>query len=450
MWDAGVVLGGRYRLLRRVGAGGMGVVHEAHDTVLDRKVAVKIFRSDHARHPEADMERFRREGMALARIRHPNVVSVYDTGMHEREPYLVTEFLDGVSLYQLVRMHGALPAPVVRLIGAGMCAALAAAHQGGVLHRDVKPSNVAVTTAGQVVLQDFGIARLIDQSAVTQTDVRLGTPAFMAPESVRGLPPTPATDLYSLGLCLHLTLTGEAPLGESDDIGPIIERAVTEGARPLRGRVVGDPELVELVDELCRLEPADRPQSAVEVLERVGPVPAGSPPALTELVRRCLRAEAVGYVRSLPDDEAMSTDAPEYLDLSVPPWAHGGEAPAAEPAVVPVARTAPEPSLSLSMATLQLVMSNMTPGNAVSRQREAVNLVLRGELREAARLLTTLSQFCLGRLGPDHPTTLASQYWQAVCLARLGASGEALALFSRVSERAGLGRDEGEGTDVRG
>ena len=446
MSDAGIVVGGRYRLLRRVGAGGMGVVHEAHDTVLDRKVAVKIFRSDHARHPEADMERFRREGMALARIRHPNVVGVYDTGMHEREPYLVTEFLDGVSLYQLVRMHGGLPAPVVRLIGAGMCAALAAAHQGGVLHRDVKPSNVAITTVGQVVLQDFGIARLIDQSAVTQANVRLGTPAFMAPESVRGLSPTPATDLYSLGLCLHLALTGEAPLGESDDIGPIIERAVTEGARPLRGRVVGDPELAELVDELCRLEPADRPQSAVEVLERLGPVPAGSPPALTELVRRCLRAEAVGYVRSLPDDEATSLDAPEYLDL----WAQGDAAAAVEPAVVPVARTVPEEALSLSMATLQLVMSNMTPENAVSRQREAVNLVLRGELREAARLLTTLSQFCLGRLGPDHPTTLASQYWQAVCLARLGASGEALALFSRVSERAGPGRDEGEGTDVRG
>ncbi|MDT0319894.1 serine/threonine-protein kinase [Streptomyces millisiae] len=446
MSDAGIVVGGRYRLLRRVGAGGMGVVHEAHDTVLDRKVAVKVFRSDHARHPEADMERFRREGMALARIRHPNVVGVYDTGMHEREPYLVTEFLDGVSLYQLVRMHGGLPAPVVRLIGAGMCAALAAAHQGGVLHRDVKPSNVAITTVGQVVLQDFGIARLIDQSAVTQANVRLGTPAFMAPESVRGLSPTPATDLYSLGLCLHLALTGEAPLGESDDIGPIIERAVTEGARPLRGRVVGDPELAELVDELCRLEPADRPQSAVEVLERLGPVPAGSPPALTELVRRCLRAEAVGYVRSLPDDEATSLDAPEYLDL----WAQGDAAAAVEPAVVPVARTVPEEALSLSMATLQLVMSNMTPENAVSRQREAVNLVLRGELREAARLLTTLSQFCLGRLGPDHPTTLASQYWQAVCLARLGASGEALALFSRVSERAGPGRDEGEGTDVRG
>ncbi|TDC06424.1 serine/threonine protein kinase, partial [Streptomyces sp. 8K308] len=507
-----------YRLLRRVGAGSTGVVWEAHDTALDRRVAVKILRGDSSRDPEIETVRFRREVIALVRTRHPNVVSVYDTGVHEREPYLVTEFLDGVSLHELVGRHGALASPAVRLIAVGVCEALAAVHAAGVLHRDVKPSNVSITTTGRVVLQDFGIARLIDQSAVTQANVRLGTPAFMAPESIQGMAPSPATDLYSLGLCLHLTLTGEAPLGDSDDIGPIIMRAVSVGARPLRGRGLGDPELIKLVDELCGLEPADRPQSAVEVLDRLGgPAPAGSPSVLAELVRRCLREEAVGHLRSVPE-ESTTLEVPEYLDMDAPvtgaspgpaapgPAAVGGmvrSAPGsgagaggggmggarglsgpmeppelharprdAEPDMAAVAflprpprevpdaalpagdevfaPAPPEPSLSLSMATLQLVMSNMTPGNAISRQREAVGLVLRGELREAARLLTTLSQFCLARFGPDHPTTLASQYWQAVCLARLGANGEALALFSRVSEHAGPWRDEGEGTDVRG
>ncbi|GAB2913711.1 serine/threonine-protein kinase [Streptomyces mayteni] len=439
-------LGGRYRLLRRIGGGAMGVVYEAHDAVLDRRVAVKVLRLGHFGEPEDRLARFEREVKALARIRHPNVVRVYDSGMHEHEPYLVMEFLDGVSLYRLVRRRGALETSAVRMIAAGLCAALAAAHEARVLHRDVKPSNVTITAAGQVVLQDFGIARLVDQSVVTQANVRMGTPAFMAPESIRGAAPSPATDLYSLGLCLHLTLTGEPPLGDSDDIGPIIERAVTDGVSPLRDRGLGDPELVRLVDELCRKEPADRPQSASEVLGRLGPIAPDAGERLTELVREFVRDDALGRFRSVPRD-TVEPQVPEELDGAVPgPPAGGAWATVGAPPGV----FSPEPAVSLSMATLQLVMANMTPGTAVSRQREAVNLVLRGELPEAARLLASVTSFCQAHLGPDHPSTLVSQYWHAVCLARLGARKEALALFSRVNERAGPGETEREETDVRG
>ncbi|WP_066956021.1 serine/threonine-protein kinase [Streptomyces lushanensis] len=437
------LIGGRYRLLRTIGAGGMGVVHEAQDTELDRRVAIKILSAAGAPPDTLDTkemaERFRREARALARITGPHTAALHDFGVLDGAPYLVMEFLDGVDMQTLVARQGRLPEATVIAVSAGVCAGLAAAHAAGVLHRDVKPTNVRITLQGRVVLQDFGLARLIEDTAITRVGALIGTPRYMAPEVMRGERPGPAGDLYGLGLCMYLMLTGEPPLDDAEDVGTIVERAIDEGTPRLTGsRHLVSSGLAELVDFLSAREPSLRPagaDAALAVLQSVQTSP-GAVRALGDMVRGCIRDGAVEYVHH---SSAVETSYPEYFDTG---FVRGfpGQRPDHE---LSLPRSLPLP-LSLSDMTRQTVLGSMTAENALSRQREAVNLVLRGQLQDAVRVFTSVVQVCTTTLGADHPTTLTSQYWQAVCLARLGASGEALALFSRVSahvEQEQQGRD---------
>lgn len=417
----GELIDGRYRLSRMIGAGGMGVVHEAHDTVLDRKVAIKILSVTAASLNTEEMsERFRREARALARITGPHTAALYDFGVLDGAPYLVMEFLDGVDMQTLVARQGRLPDAMVVAISAGVCSGLAAAHAAGVLHRDVKPTNVRITAQGRVVLQDFGLARLIEDTAITKVGALIGTPRYMAPEVIRGERPGPASDLYGLGLCMYLMLTGEPPLDEVEDVGAVVERAIDEGTPRLTGsqhKVTS--QLAELVDSLSAREPSMRPKDADATLAVLlsAQAPPGGTRSLGEMVQKCIRDGVVEYVHN---PSGAETSYPEYLD--------GGFFRG-----IPGQRSDHEELLSLSDMTRQTVLGSMTAENALSRQREAVNLVLRGRLPEAVRVFTSVVQVCTAILGADHPTTLTGQYWQAVCLARLGASGEALALFSGVS-----------------
>ncbi|MFH8367088.1 serine/threonine-protein kinase [Streptomyces sp. NPDC018031] len=435
MSDRDALLGGRYRLLRRIGLGGMGVVHEAADSALDRRVAVKIL-SMAAEADEAGqrLERFRRETQALARIRHPNVVAVYDSGVHPAgPPFLVMELLDGVELQRLVEKYGPLEPDVVSWIASGMSSALAAAHAAGVLHRDVKPSNVRITRSGRVVLQDFGLARLVEESAITHIGFLVGTPRYMAPEVIRGEPPGPRSDLYGLGLCMYLMLTGESPRGGLEDVGALVERAIDHEVPQLYGNQLAGSRripdrLAYLVDVLCAADPQARPENAAE-LQTTLAASTDMAARVAELVQGCVRDQALGLLDGIaaagpPAEE----DLPEYLEPEARPAAAGHPAP-----------------LSLSDATRRMVMGSMTVDSAASRLREAVNLVQRGELQEAVRVLSAVSRVCASALGDAHPTTLASRYWQAVCLARLGAGGEALALFAQVGMYLDTGRNVEDG-----
>ncbi|KAF4407552.1 serine/threonine-protein kinase [Streptomyces lycii] len=427
------LIGDRYRLSRTIGAGGMGTVYEAEDLALSRRVAVKMLSSATLTSDMDPLRRFRLEGRALARINHPHVVTVYDLGAHEGTPYLVMELLDGDELHGLVTAHGRLAPELVRAVAHGMAAGLAAAHAAGVLHRDIKPTNVRVAASGRVVLQDFGLARLAEESAITRVGALVGTPQFMAPEVIRGDRPGPGADLYSVGLCMYWMLTGEPPLGHADDIGPLVERAVSTGVPRLRETRPEVPApLAEIVDRLASRNPEDRPHSAAAVQELLGEPPDTG--LLAEFMGRHIRKEAVeraggrpGAARPQPSRAPLDSSFPEYLDSDAGP---------------PVPGMAP---LSLSDATRQIVMSSLTPQNATSRLREAVTLVQRGEFQEAMRMLTAVTQICASSLGDGHPTTLAGRYWQGVCLARLGAKPEALALFSTVRAHTGTGRDGKDG-----
>ncbi|GHE02297.1 serine/threonine-protein kinase [Streptomyces alanosinicus] len=426
------IVAGRYRLLRRLGRGGMGVVHEAEDVQLGRRVAVKMLTAvEGVSEEDLAWERFQREIRALAQIDHPGVVTLYDSGVHEGVPYLVMQVLDGKSLADLVVACGPLPSAAACTVALGITDALEAVHGAGVVHRDVKPSNVGVTGGGRVVLQDFGLARLAGEAAITRTGALIGTPQFMAPEAMRGGPREAAADWYGLGACLFLMLTGELPFGPTADVGAIMERALDDGIRPLTASDAVPQPLAHLVRELCSQDPQLRPRSAAAVRETLVPLMYGGTQDLADLVTRQLRAEAVDVVRStevsaraLP---GLRDEQPEYV------WDAGDSSLAAAPDLLHPA--------TLSDTTRLIVLGSMTPQGALSRQREAVSLVQRGQVREAAQMLAVVVQVCLSKLGPDHPTTLTSQYWQAVCRARLDARDEALQMLSRVNRRIG-GRTE--------
>ncbi|MEU0115260.1 serine/threonine-protein kinase [Streptomyces bobili] len=424
-----VLVAGRYRPVRFLGRGGMGVVHEAEDTLLDRRVAVKMLTAVEGLAGDSEAwDRFRREARALARIDHPGVVTLYDSGVHDGTPYLVMQVLDGTTLAGLVSVAGRLPTAVVCTVAFGVAEALEAAHAAGVLHRDVKPTNVGITRSGRVVLQDFGLARLAGEAAITRTGALVGTPQFMAPEAMRGVLPERAADWYGLGVCMYLMITGELPFGPTVDFGAIMERALGDGVPPLAGSRWDCPEeLCRLVDDLCRQDPALRRQDTETIRDLLLPLTYGGTEALAGLVTGRVREDAVRdaqAVQPFPEAAGPDEDVPEYL------WD--------EAAVLPAPRDAPQDPFrpaTLSDTTRRIVLGSMTPQSALSRQREAVNLVQRGRLQEAAQMLAVVVPVCLSTLGPDHPTTLTSQYWHAVCLARLDAGRDAIDLFSRVNRR---------------
>ena len=237
----------RYQLGDRLGSGGMSSVYKATDRVLERTVAVKIL-AEHLSDDEKFVARFRREALAVAKLIHPNVVQVYDTGVDHDRHYIVMEYVEGRSGAQLLQSQGRLAPEVAVEIGAQACAGLEYAHRQGIVHRDVKPGNLMViggpaggrsapTTAHDpptgemtVKLTDFGIARAAEQTRLTQVGSVVGTAAYLAPEQARGEEAAPASDVYALGVVIYQLLTGRLPW-EGSSLSELAIRR--ENERPL-------------------------------------------------------------------------------------------------------------------------------------------------------------------------------------------------------------------------
>jgi len=253
------VLGGRYRLAERLGAGGMAVVWRAHDEVLDRSVAVKVLAPRHATDPNFRWQ-LRAEAQAAGKLCHPHITNVYDYGEQDGAPYVVMELIDGESMAAVLDQDGPMPWPEAVKACAEVASALAVAHAHGVVHRDVKPSNVMLTTGGAKVV-DFGISALIGASDVTPEGGLLGTPAYLAPERLEGGQVSPATDVYALGLLLYRALTGHLPWEVFTTTQMLRAHRYTDpGPLP---RVEGLPEAVALLGRRCLAKrPEMRPSSA--------------------------------------------------------------------------------------------------------------------------------------------------------------------------------------------
>ncbi|MDQ3790963.1 MAG: serine/threonine protein kinase, partial [Actinomycetota bacterium] len=216
MTGEGHLVAGRYRLVRPIGTGAMGMVWQGHDERLQRPVAVKklLLRPglDAAEAPEK-VARCLREGRIAARLQHPNAITVFDVVDEDGVPNLVMEYMPSRSLATVIAEDGPLPPGEVAAIGAQVAAALAAAHAAGIVHRDITPANVLLGDDGTAKLTDFGISRAIDDPAVTKTGLVAGTPAYLAPEVALGAEPTPASDVFSLGATLYAAVEGSPPFG---------------------------------------------------------------------------------------------------------------------------------------------------------------------------------------------------------------------------------------------
>ncbi len=263
----GDVLADRYRLGPAAGHGAMGEVHLAEDLRLARPVAIKSLRPELARYPDV-RQRFSQEARAAARISHPNVVRIYDTGEQGRIPYLVMECLPGTSLVDELAW-GTLEPRRARRVGLDVLSALDAAHRLGVVHRDVKPGNILLSAAldGPVKVSDFGIAKSTDEHSITDSGALVGTPAYLAPERVAGEPARPASDLYSLGVVLYEGLAGRRPYEGETSLALALAIHMGDGPELLELRPDLDPALVAIVDKALARDPADRWPSAAAMAE---------------------------------------------------------------------------------------------------------------------------------------------------------------------------------------
>jgi eukaryotic-like serine/threonine-protein kinase len=259
-------VGGRYRIERRLGAGGMSTVFMATDTVLERSVAVKLL-AEHLADDEAFVARFRREALAAARLQHPNIVQVFDSGQdaESRRHYIVMEYVDGPSCADLLRERKRLEVDETVQVVRDACHGLAYAHRAGVVHRDVKPGNLLIAEEMHTTkLADFGIAKAAEQTRITQVGSVLGTAAYLSPEQARGDEAGPASDTYSLGVCAYQFLTGRLP----HEYASLTELALKQQQDPIVPITEFRPEVPRELDEAVRLslerEPAARYASALE------------------------------------------------------------------------------------------------------------------------------------------------------------------------------------------
>jgi serine/threonine-protein kinase len=266
--EAGRVVGKRYALTRPIASGGMGDVWEATDAVLGRDVAVKILRTGGGPSDEGFTERFRDEAKHAAALTHPNVAAVYDYGEEEDgTAYLVMERVPGVPLTEVIRRSEGVDPVQVRWILGQAALALAAAHDSGLVHRDVKPGNIIVTPEGTAKLTDFGIARAGEGNGHTLTGEVLGTPDYISPEQALGEPATNASDLYALGIVAHEMLSGSKPFDMGTPVATALAH-VNDTPPPLPDSVPAD--LRSVVEACLAKSPKDRPSDAREVALALG------------------------------------------------------------------------------------------------------------------------------------------------------------------------------------
>src|SRR5213595_867889 len=259
----GTVFDGRYKIVRKLGAGGMADVYLAEDQELGRRVAIKILDDRHASDDQF-IERFRREAKNAASLSHPNIVSIYDRGEAEGTYYIAMEYLDGRYLKELIVARGPAPVNVAIDYARQILAALRFAHKKGVVHRDIKPHNVMADADGRLKVTDFGIARA-GVSQMTEAGSIIGTAQYLSPEQAKGAPVDQTSDLYSVGVVLYELLTGVVPFTGDTPVEIAMKHLSTVPEPPSASRAEIPRDLDMIVLRALAKDPAERYQSAEEM-----------------------------------------------------------------------------------------------------------------------------------------------------------------------------------------
>jgi len=313
-------LSDRYELGEIIGFGGMSEVHLARDLRLHRDVAVKVLRADLARDPSFYL-RFRREAQNAAALNHPAIVAVYDTGEATTAsgplPYIVMEYVDGVTLRDIVHNDGPMPPRRALEVIADACQALNFSHQHGIIHRDVKPANIMISDAGAVKVMDFGIARALADTGnkVTQTAAVIGTAQYLSPEQARGESVDARSDVYSLGCVLYEMLTGEPPFVGDSPVAVAYQHVREDPIPPSQKRAGISAELDAVVLKALTKNPDNRYQSAAEMRADLVRVHSGEKPEAPKVLTQAERTMMMAPSRSSSRDDSGSTPARyDYAD----------------------------------------------------------------------------------------------------------------------------------------
>jgi serine/threonine protein kinase len=302
-------LSDRYELGEILGFGGMSEVHLARDLRLHRDVAVKVLRADLARDPSFYL-RFRREAQNAAALNHPAIVAVYDTGEADTPrgplPYIVMEYVDGVTLRDIVHNDGPMPPRRALEVIADACQALNFSHQHGIIHRDVKPANIMISRTGAVKVMDFGIARALADggNSVTQTAAVIGTAQYLSPEQARGEQVDARSDVYSLGCVLYEMLTGEPPFVGDTPVAVAYQHVREDPVPPSHRRAGLSPELDAVVLKALAKNPDNRYQTAAEMRADLVRVHSGEKPEAPKVLTQAERTQMLASSRGRPDGAA--------------------------------------------------------------------------------------------------------------------------------------------------
>ena len=302
---------GRYRILRKLGSGGMANVYLAEDEDLGRRVAIKILSERYA-NDESFNERFRREAKSAASLSHPNIVSIYDRGEADGIPYIAMEVIEGRSLKELILTRGPLPLATAIDYTHQILDALRFAHRNGIIHRDIKPHNILLGAENRAKVTDFGIARA-GASQMTEVGSIMGTAQYLSPEQARGAPVTAASDLYSVGIVLYEMLTGQVPFS-GDSAIEIAMKHLNETPRPpssLRPELT--PELDHVVLRALAKNPEDRYQASEEFSADLDRVEAGIP------IAPATSAAATAILSGGFETSATQVIPPTETDRQLPP-----------------------------------------------------------------------------------------------------------------------------------
>ena len=262
----GTVLSGRYKLEAKLGSGGMSTVYLAKDGTLDRDVAVKVMHREMSEQPD-QLERFRQEARAVAKLSHPNVVAVIDAGEDGGHPYIVFEYVEGETLKQRIARIGALDAQEALAYAIEIARGLTVAHARNMVHRDIKPQNVLIDAEGRAKLTDFGISRQLEQDGMTATGRVLGTTDYVAPEQAMGHPVDPRSDIYSLGVVLYEMLVGQVPFHADSQVGVAMKHVNEELPDVQQRRPEISAAAALVVERSTAKDPDERYQRIGEMIE---------------------------------------------------------------------------------------------------------------------------------------------------------------------------------------